>query len=121
MDDLFAKNIHRYRKERNLTQEEFSKLIGISFQAVSKWERGYTMPDIALLPKISKILKVSLDKLFGYPYHEKSATIYDEQYKTTEYYWGVVPSRKCFEILSLYPPTKQVKFLHIIKIGILKK
>jgi tellurite methyltransferase len=56
MKDLFSKNICRYRKEKNLTQEEFSKLLGISFQAVSKWERGQTMPDISLLPEISKVL-----------------------------------------------------------------
>ena len=53
--------IKQYRKEHNLTQEEFARKIHVSKQAVSKWEtkRGY--PDIAIYPTLAEMLKVSVD------------------------------------------------------------
>ncbi len=49
------------RRARNMTQMELAEKLGISFQAVSSWERGNTMPDIAKLPEIAEILGVSVD------------------------------------------------------------
>ena len=57
--------ILNYRKERGLTQGEFGKLLGVSAFAVSKWEREICYPDIFLLPDISNILGVSIDKMMG--------------------------------------------------------
>lgn len=53
------------RKKHNLTQEEFSVLLGVTAQAVSKWENDISCPDIMLLPKIAEILEVSIDELMG--------------------------------------------------------
>ena len=61
----FAENIRKYRLESGLTQEALAEKIGISGQAVSKWETAETLPDTALLTDIADALDVSLDSLFG--------------------------------------------------------
>ena len=55
--------IFELRKARGTTQEELAKFVGVSTQAVSKWENG-GMPDVELLPKIADYFNVSIDKLF---------------------------------------------------------
>ena len=55
--------ILNYRKEHGLTQSEFGELLGVSTQAVSKWEREICYPDIFLLADISKIIGVSIDDM----------------------------------------------------------
>ena len=59
-----GKHIARYRKEQGIKQEELARQIGVSPQAVSKWENGGA-PDTALLPEIARVLGVSIDALFG--------------------------------------------------------
>lgn len=49
------------RKSKGLTQSELGERIGVSFQAVSKWERGETLPDTTLLPDLAKILETTID------------------------------------------------------------
>lgn len=61
-----GQNIARLRKERNLTQEQLGQALGISGQAVSKWEKGGA-PDPELLPSIADQLGVSIDALYGRP------------------------------------------------------
>jgi len=58
-------NIKRLRLEKNLTQEQLATKLGVSAQAVSKWERSETYPDGALLVPIANEFEVSLDELFG--------------------------------------------------------
>ena len=53
------------RKERGITQENLAGIIGVSAQAISKWENNATMPDIMLLPIIADTLGVTIDELFG--------------------------------------------------------
>lgn len=65
MNKAFGKKIKTLRKSKGLTQEEFASIIGVSFQAVSKWERGDSYPDITYLPTISKLLNISIDELLG--------------------------------------------------------
>lgn len=57
--------ILKYRKEHNLSQGEFGKLLGVSAFAVSKWERQICYPDIFLLSDLSDLLGISIDKLLG--------------------------------------------------------
>lgn len=111
--DELAKNICRYRKEQGLTQDDLAKKLGLTFQAVSKWETAQTLPDIALLPKLSQILDISVDKLLGYVTYDKQITIYEEEYKTAEYYWGIEPSKMCLRVLDLLPPSTHLKLLDI--------
>ena len=53
------------RKEKNLTQGQLAELIGVSTQAISKWETNAGMPDISQIVPLAKILEVSTDKLLG--------------------------------------------------------
>ncbi len=57
--------IARYRKSLNMTQEELGQVVGVSNQAVSKWESEVSMPDIMLLPRIASVLEITLEDLFA--------------------------------------------------------
>jgi transcriptional regulator with XRE-family HTH domain len=57
--------IYEKRKEKGLTQEALAEKLGVSAQAVSKWENGATCPDIALLPKLAKIFDITVDALLS--------------------------------------------------------
>ncbi len=65
MTIYFGENIKRLRKDRELTQDSLANFLGVSFQAVSKWERGETYPDITMLPSIANFFNVSIDDLLG--------------------------------------------------------
>lgn len=58
--------IRKYRKEKNLTQEEMAKRLGVTAPAVNKWENGNSLPDITLLAPIARLLGVSLDTLLSF-------------------------------------------------------
>ena len=60
-----GERIIKYRKERGLTQDEFGELLGVSAQAISKWERELCYPDIFLLTDISNLIGISIDELLG--------------------------------------------------------
>lgn len=53
--------IANLRKAKGITQSELGERIGVSFQAVSKWERGETLPDTSLLPDLARILETTVD------------------------------------------------------------
>ena len=65
MDIIIDKQLRDLRAKRGNTQEDLANFLNISFQAVSKWERGESLPDIALLPKIAAFYDVSVDDLLG--------------------------------------------------------
>ena len=58
--------IRELRKQRGITQEQLAKSIGISFQAVSKWENNIALPDITLVPVLASYFGVSMDELFDF-------------------------------------------------------
>lgn len=60
-----GRRIAALRKRADMTQMELADRLDISFQAVSSWERGNTMPDIAKLPELSALFGVSIDELLG--------------------------------------------------------
>lgn len=60
-----GKNIAYYRHRAGMTQDMLAAALGVSSQAVSKWERNLSCPDMAFLPLISDILDVSIDELFA--------------------------------------------------------
>lgn len=53
------------RKKNRVTQQELADSIGVSFQTVSKWETGISMPDITVLPLLAEYFSVSTDQLLG--------------------------------------------------------
>lgn len=58
-------NITKFRKESQLSQEALASKLGVTFQAVSKWENCLSCPDISLIPLIADIFHISIDTLFG--------------------------------------------------------
>ena len=65
MDMTLGKRIAALRKEKELKQDTLAEVLGISPQAVSKWENDQTCPDISLLPKLAELLGVSVDELLS--------------------------------------------------------
>lgn len=63
--ETIGKKIAFYRKARGITQEELSEKLGVSPQAVSKWENDIACPDIQLLAPLAKILEVTTDELLS--------------------------------------------------------
>ena len=64
-ENMIGLKIAYYRKLNGLTQEELAEKVGVSSQAVSKWEQQISCPDIMLLPELARIFCVSIDELFG--------------------------------------------------------
>ena len=60
-----GRKISAARKEKNMTQMELADKLNISFQAVSNWERGVSMPDISKLPELAELFGTSVDELLG--------------------------------------------------------
>ncbi len=60
-----GKNIYEKRKAMGMTQDDLAARLGVSPQAVSKWENNLSCPDISLLPEISKLFGVSVDELLS--------------------------------------------------------
>ena len=65
MDTTIGKRIAGLRKEKGLKQETLAEMLGVSGQAVSKWENDQTCPDISLLPQLARILGVTVDELLS--------------------------------------------------------
>ncbi len=59
--EKIGQQIAALRKAKGITQNELGERVGVSFQAVSKWERGETLPDVAVLPDLARVLETSID------------------------------------------------------------
>ena len=77
--DTIGKRISEYRKKKNLKQDELAEMLGVSAQAVSKWENDLSCPDIALLPELSRIFGVSIDELVAGKKDEPVVAILPEE------------------------------------------
>lgn len=105
-----GKKITELRKRNNMTQMELADKLNISFQAVSNWERGNTMPDIAKLPELATIFQTSIDELlsgnssFIESIIEGTVNTYIEEGKLTEN-----------EVIDALPLLKPTQAEHILK------
>lgn len=63
MNETIGSRISKYRKAKGMTQEDLASKLGVSSQAVSKWENDASCPDISLLPQLCKNLGVTTDEL----------------------------------------------------------
>lgn len=67
MEQTIGKRIASLRKRKHMTQEQLAEQVGVSAQAVSKWENDLSCPDINLLPKLAEVFGVTTDNLLGMP------------------------------------------------------
>ena len=65
METTLGKKFAELRKLNGFTQDEVAEKLGVSPQAVSKWENDLSCPDIMLLPDIAKLFDVTIDELFS--------------------------------------------------------
>ena len=61
---IVAEKIIEFRRKKQLTQGEFGNLLGVSAQAISKWERGVCYPDITVLPDLAEMLGCTVNDFF---------------------------------------------------------
>lgn len=61
---MIGSNIKKLREERKITQQQLAESLGLSYQAVSKWECGTTIPDVMILPAVAEYFGVSINDLF---------------------------------------------------------
>lgn len=72
---IIGKRIAALRREKGFTQDELAEKLGVTPQAVSKWENDQTCPDISLLPQLAKILGISVDELLSGEKKEDSPAV----------------------------------------------
>ena len=70
MQIQLGEKIKSLRKQKNISQEVLANYLGVTFQAVSKWENGATMPDVTMIPAIASFFGVSTDELFDFNRYE---------------------------------------------------
>lgn len=102
MESTLGKRIAAYRKKLGLTQDQLAEKLGLTAQAVSKWENDLSCPDISILPKLADIFCVSTDELLGHTVtasaevpvavedadtHEHKST-YDRNTRKTHLFWN---------------------------------
>ena len=81
-----GEKIKSLRKQKNISQEVFANYLGVSFQAVSKWENGNTMPDVTMIPAIASFFGVSTDELFDFNLYETEKRV-EEIVSEHRRYW----------------------------------
>ena len=101
MEATLGKRISAYRKQLGMTQEQLAEKLGLTAQAVSKWENDVSCPDITILPKLADIFNVTIDQLLGReppasqpaetvvidPKHSKSCFEYDSDSGKMNFHW----------------------------------
>lgn len=70
---MLSDNIKTIRKDRGFTQEDLAARLHVTRQTVSKWEKGYSVPDADLLSRMAEVFEVSVGELLGAPAPERSA------------------------------------------------
>lgn len=82
INEILAENIQKFRKQKGLTQEELADKLGVTYQAVSKWENAKSAPDIFFLPQLADVFGCSIDDLFC-----RDSAIVSDTY-CTAFPWG---------------------------------
>ncbi len=78
--NAIGQKIKACRRERDLTQEQLAELLGVTYQAVSKWERGSASPDLSLIAPLTRLFGITADELLGItrPETNERRTYFDE-------------------------------------------
>lgn len=98
MNIYFGENLKALRMKRALTQERLAEYLGVTFQSVSKWERGECYPDITMLLTVASFFDISIDDLLGVDSikRQKQISRYSEEFDRL----FMVDNPKCFEIMK---------------------
>jgi len=88
MNINLGEKIKLLRKQKNISQEVLAQVLGVSFQAVSKWETGATLPDVTLIPAIASFFGVSTDELFDFNLMEQENKIMELCGAAADYRWS---------------------------------
>lgn len=113
MSNNFCNIVKALRKQRNLTQEQIAEALGVSCQAISKWETNSSYPDISLLPIIADYFGVSVDHLLGHDTSKQNEEIErackqaDEYFKNNDYMTAVSVLR---EMLIKHPGNEKLMY-----------
>lgn len=94
------------RKSIDITQEQLAEIVGVSPQAVSRWECGTTSPDITLLPRLAEIFKITVDELLGVNENQRAkeiGNIVSEAEKLINKNITAEPIKKLRKALEKYP------------------
>lgn len=104
MELSLGKNISRLRKANAMTQEQLAEALGVTFAAVSKWERGVATPELTLIAQMADLFGVSLDALVGFSVQNGNAVALEERVhalmRQKKYEEAVVEAKKA---LLRYP------------------
>lgn len=100
--------IRKYRKSKNMTQEEMARRLGVTAPAVNKWEHGNSLPDITLLMPIARLLGISTDELLSYQQElttekigeilKRATTMLEEMPYQDAFAWGERKTRRVPEL-----------------------
>lgn len=113
MQNNFSDVFKKLRKQRELTQEQIAEMLGVSSQAVSKWETNTSYPDISLLPIIADYFGVSVDYLLGHETGkwleaiDEACAKADESIKEKRYMEAIPPLR---EMLIQHPGNEKLMY-----------
>lgn len=112
-----GKKISELRKEKGITQEELADKLGVSPQAVSKWENDLSCPDIMSLPDIADIFGITIDELFGKTKQKLTLQLSDQRKNPDDIILYVNIQSKKGDRMRFQLPIPLVKA--VISIGIL--
>lgn len=120
INKIIGGNISKYRKQLDLTQVEFAERLNYSDKAVSKWERGESIPDVATLIKICEMFGISMNELC-YENKTKKSNIVMPSKKLKHFYITLLSVGLCwllativFTCLLVFAPTLYGKWLAFI-------
>ncbi len=90
MEQTLGKRIVKHRKHLGLTQEQLAESLGVTAQAVSKWENDQSCPDISMLPKLAQLFDTTVDSLLGnetQPVYEAEVVQPEKENNSWEFHW----------------------------------
>lgn len=105
MQIKLGEKIRALRKSRGVSQEVLAQALGVSFQAVSKWETATTLPDVTLIPAIASFFGVSTDELFDVNLLEQERKVAQVCREAAQYRWDDPARSEAMlrDALKLYP------------------
>lgn len=110
MNKNIGSNIKGLRQRANMTQNMLAEKLGVSFQSVSRWETGATLPDITLLPNIASVFDVTIDSLFGINTNEADKRIEEFYDCRRKGYTHKQLIEKAREICREFPKEREPKY-----------